>query len=84
MYVYDALSMWGLKAKVAFFAGTWPAPLFDPHTTHHPNYPPLVPASQAFIFFGLNAFDDVASRVVFAAWFAAGAAVLWWWWARRA
>src|SRR5439155_26360195 len=43
VYGYDALSMWALKAKVAFFAKTWPATLFDPHTTHHTGYPPLVP-----------------------------------------
>ncbi len=78
VYGYDALSMWALKAKVAFFAKTWPPTLFDPHTTHHTEYPPLVPCAQAFVFFWLNAFDDVASRVVFAASFASGAIILWW------
>jgi len=79
IYGYDALSMWALKAKVAFFAKTWPPTLFDPHTTSHPDYPPLVPSAQAFVFFWLNQFDDVASRVIFAAFFASGAAILWWW-----
>lgn len=79
IYGYDALSMWALKAKIMFFAKTWPPTLFDPHTTSHPDYPPLVPSAQAFVFFWLNKFDDVASRVIFAAFFAAGAAILWWW-----
>jgi len=79
VYGYDALMMWGLKAKMTFFARTWPATMFDPHTTAHTGYPPLVPGAQAFVFFWMNRFDDVASRVVFAAFFAAGAAVLWWW-----
>jgi hypothetical protein len=79
LYGYDALTMWALKAKVAFFAKTWPPTLFDPHTTHHTEYPPLVPCAQAFVFFWLNAFDDVASRTVFAVFFASGAAILWWW-----
>jgi hypothetical protein len=78
VYGYDALSMWALKAKVAFFAKTWPSTLFDPHTTHHTEYPPVVPSAQAFGFFWLNAFDDVASRVIFAGFFASGAAILWW------
>ena len=78
VYGYDALSMWALKAKVAFYAKTWPPTLFDPHTTHHPEYPPLVPSAQALVFFFLGAFDDVASRVIFAAFYAAGAAILWW------
>ncbi|HUK82267.1 MAG TPA: hypothetical protein VLZ12_06500 [Verrucomicrobiae bacterium] len=78
VYGYDALSMWALKAKVAFFAKTWPPTLFDPHTTHHTEYPPLVPSAQAFVCFWLNAFDDVASRVVFAAFFASGGAILSW------
>ncbi|HUI05624.1 MAG TPA: hypothetical protein VL486_01315 [Verrucomicrobiae bacterium] len=78
IYGYDALSMWGLKAKVAFFARTWPPALFDPHTTHHPGYPPLIPSAQAFVFFVLGEFDDVASRVIFAAFYAAGAGILWW------
>jgi hypothetical protein len=79
VYGYDALAMWALKAKIAFFAKTWPRTLFDPHTTFHPDYPPLVPNAQAFVFFWLNQFDDVASRVVFAAFFASGAAILSWW-----
>jgi hypothetical protein len=79
IYGYDALSMWALKAKVAYVAKTWPPTLFDPHTTHHPDYPPLVPSAQAFVFFWINRFDDIASRVIFAAFFAAGAAILWWW-----
>jgi hypothetical protein len=79
VYSYDALSMWALKAKVAFFAKTWPDTMFDRFTTHHPEYPPLVPSAQAFVFFTLNGFDDVASRVIFAGFFAAGAAILWWW-----
>jgi hypothetical protein len=79
VYGYDALSMWALRAKVAFLAKTWPPTLFDPHTTSHPDYPPLVPSAQAFVFFWINQFDDVASRVIFAAFFAAGAAILWWW-----
>ena len=78
VYGYDALSMWALKAKVTFFARTWPPTLFDPHTTHHPEYPPLVPSAQAFVFFFLGGFDDVASRVIFAAFYAAGAGILWW------
>jgi len=44
---------------------TWPTTLFDSQTTIHPDYPPLVPSAQALIFFWLNRFDDVASRVVF-------------------
>ena len=79
IYGYDALSMWALKAKVAFFAKTWPSTLLDPHTSSHPDYPPLVPSAQAFVFFWLNRFDDVASRIIFAAFFASGAAILWWW-----
>ncbi len=79
VYGYDALAMWALKAKVAFFTKTWPPTLFDPHTTFHPDYPPLVPNAQAFVFFWLNQFDDVASRVVFAAFFASGAVILSWW-----
>jgi hypothetical protein len=79
VYGYDALSMWALKAKVAFFEKTWPTTLFDPHTTSHPDYPPLVPVAQTYVFFYLNRFDDVASRVIFAAFFASGAAILWWW-----
>jgi len=79
VYGYDALSMWALRAKVAYVAKTWPPTLFDPHTTHHPDYPPLVPSAQAFVFFWINQVDDVASRVIFAAFFAAGAAILWWW-----
>src|ERR1043166_4838674 len=42
VYGYDALSMWALKAKMAFYARTWPGTMFDPHTTHHTEYPPLV------------------------------------------
>ncbi|MGA2220353.1 MAG: hypothetical protein ABSH21_00995 [Verrucomicrobiia bacterium] len=79
VYGYDALSMWALRAKVAYVAKTWPPTLFDPHTTSHPDYPPLLPCAQAFVFFWINRFDDVASRVIFAAFFAAGAAILWWW-----
>jgi hypothetical protein len=79
VYGYDAVMMWGLKAKMALFARTWPATMFDPHTTAHTDYPPLVPSAQAFVFFWMNRFDDVASRVIFAAFFAAGAAILWWW-----
>ena len=78
IYGYDAVSMWALKAKVAFFARTWPVTLFDPHTTHHPEYPPLVPVAQTFVLFFLGKFDDVASRVVFAAFYASGAGILWW------
>ena len=79
VYGFDAISMWALKAKVMFFARTWPAALFDPYQTPHTEYPPLVPVAQAYVFFWLGEFDDVASRVVFAAWFAAGAVILWWW-----
>ena len=79
VYGYDAISMWALKAKLMFFSRTWPATMFDPYTTPHTEYPPLVPTAQAFIFFWLGEFDDVASRVVFAAWFTAGAVILWWW-----
>jgi len=52
--------------------------MFDPFTTAHTEYPPLVPSAQAFVFFWLGQFDDVASRVVFAAYFASGA-MIWWW-----
>jgi hypothetical protein len=79
VYDWDALAMWALRAKVTFFAKTWPTTLFDSQTTIHPDYPPLVPSAQALIFFWLNRFDDVASRVVFAAFFASAAAILWWW-----
>ena len=79
VYGYDALSMWALKAKMMFFARTWPPPLFDRFTTHHPEYPPLVPAVQDFVYLWLGRFDDVAVRTVFAAFFASGAAILWWW-----
>lgn len=78
LYGYDAVMMWGLKAKLAFFARTWPATMFDPYTTAHTEYPPLIPSAQAFVFFWLGKFDDVASRVVFAAFFAAGAVILHW------
>ena len=79
VYGYDALSIWALKAKVTFYARTWPPTLFDPQTTHHPEYPPLVPSAQAYVYFFLGRFDDVASRVIFAAFYAAGGGVLWWW-----
>ncbi len=78
VYGYDALSMWALKAKIAYYAQTWPATMFDRFTTHHPEYPPLVPSAQAFVFFFIDRFDDVVSRVVFAGFFASGAAILWW------
>ncbi len=78
VYGYDAVMMWALKAKMTFFARTWPATMFDPFTTAHTEYPPLIPSAQAFVFFWLGQFDDVASRVVFAAFFASGAAILWW------
>ncbi len=78
VYGYDAVMMWALKAKMAFFARTWPATMFDPFTTAHTEYPPLIPTAQTFAFFWLGQFDDVASRVVFAAFFASGAAILWW------
>lgn len=78
VYGYDALMMWGLKAKMMFFSHTWPATMFDKFTTAHTEYPPLIPGAQAFVFFWLGQFDDVASRVVFAAFFASGAVILWW------
>ena len=78
-YGYDAVSMWALKAKVAFFARTWPAPCLTRtrpiiRIIRHWCRRPRRSSSS-----GLDAFDDVASRAVFAAWFAAGAAILWWW-----
>jgi hypothetical protein len=79
VYGYDAVMMWALKAKMMFFARTWPVTMFDPMTTAHTEYPPLVPSAQAFVFFWLGQFDDVASRVVFAAFYAAGAVILWYW-----
>jgi len=78
VYGYDAVMMWALKAKMAFFSQTWPATMFDPFTTAHTGYPPLIPSAQAFVFFWLGEFDDVASRVVFAAFFASGAVILGW------
>ena len=78
VYGYDAVMMWALKAKIAFFSHTWPDTMFDKFTTAHTEYPPLVPSAQAFVFFWLGQFDDVASRAVFAAFFASGAAILWW------
>ena len=47
VYGYDAVSMWALKAKVSFYAQTWPPTLFDRHTTHHPEYPPLITPFRA-------------------------------------
>ena len=79
VYGYDALSIWALRAKVAYFAKTWPSTLFDSHTSVHPDYPPLIPSVQTYVFFYLDRFDDIASRTVFAAFFASGAAILWWW-----
>lgn len=83
VFGYDAVMMWALKAKMMFFAGTWPDTMFDPRTTAHADYPPLIPSAQAFIGLWVGEFDDRASQVVFAAFFAAGAALLWWCLERR-
>ena len=73
IYGYDAISMWALKAKITYYAKMWPPTMFDPFTTHNPSYPLLIPSAQAFIFFWIDQFDDVASRLVFPAFYVAGA-----------
>ncbi len=66
---YDAVGIYGLKAKMLFLAGGISGNFFKELAAFfhgaHPDYPLLIPLSQTWVYTFLGRFDDLAVKVIF-------------------
>ena len=70
---YDAVAIWGLKAKAIFTAQGIPTEfLLDQNYrsyAYHPDYPLLVPLAQSYCCFLSGRFDEYVSKLIFPGFF---------------
>jgi len=78
MEAYDAVSNWGLKAKVIFLTGSIPETfLRNPnYEVFHPDYPLLVPLLESYIYLCAAELREASAKMVFPLFLAGCAAVL--------
>lgn len=78
MEAYDAVANWGLKAKAIFLARGIPTDLLQSleYQVFHPDYPPLVPLLESYIYLGMGWAGDTGSKTLFPLFFAATLIVL--------
>jgi hypothetical protein len=66
---FDAVAIWGLKAKATFVAQGIPTEfLLDQsyyNYAYHPDYPLLVPLAQSYCCFLSDRFDEYVSKLIF-------------------
>ncbi len=72
---YDAVAIWGLKAKATFMAQGIPTEfLLDPsyrNYAYHPDYPQLVPLAQSYCCFLSGHFNEYVAKLIFPAFWLA-------------
>ena len=64
---WDAVVLWGYKAKILYTERTIPRSYFTDNTTHftNPGYPLLIPLSEAFVYLGLGRVDEGWVKLLF-------------------
>ena len=66
---YDSVAIWSLKGKILYLTKTLPGEFFTMLSTTfhgvHPDYPLLVPFSEAWFYTLLNNFNDYLVKVIF-------------------
>lgn len=66
---YDSVAIYGLKAKIIYLAGGIPAGFFNALALNfhgaHPDYPLLVPLSEAWVYTFLGNFNDILVKAIF-------------------
>ncbi len=64
---YDAVAIWGLKAKAIFLERALPVGLLQDgaFALSHPDYPLLVPLAESYIAITLGRWNDVAVKLIF-------------------
>jgi len=69
MESYDAVAIWGLLAKILYFAGTLPQNFFAKLSTGfnglHPDSPLLLPFSETWFYIFNNGFNDLLVKAIF-------------------
>lgn len=75
---YDAVAIYGLKAKIFYLSGGVPQDFFTRLGSFvpHAEYPFLVPLSEASVYIFLGNLNDLASKVIFPLYYLALLAVL--------
>ena len=73
MYMWDSIVMYGFKAKILFYAGTFKTPAFlDPSVLHiNANYPLLIPYLEGSFYTLFGATDDRLVKWIFVAFWLA-------------
>lgn len=70
---YDSVAIYALKSKILYLAGTLPRDFFDKIANNfhgaHPDYPMLVPLSEAWFYVFTNNFNDFAVKFIFPTYF---------------
>ena len=64
---YDAVAIYGIKAKIFYLAGGIPRDFFSRFGDFipHAEYPLLIPLSEYSIYTFLSSFNDIASKAIF-------------------
>jgi hypothetical protein len=85
MEAYDAVSIWGLKAKAIYLAGRIPTDFLQnpDYREFHQDYPLLVPLLESAVYQFLRTVNDTASKTLFPL-FLLGCVTLFWVCLRRA
>ena len=71
MESYDAVAIWGLKAKAIYFAGGLPIGFFKDmnYATAHPDYPLLVPIQEGILYLMSKGVSDALAKLIFPLYF---------------